>query len=116
MGYTKEFSESFNSSEEMYAFFRMVELETNQGFRNSDANITLTIHCMEMIETGDYETLTQSGDTWISGIPPDLGEKEIFNLGESPRSGGIHFFQPLIRHGSFSDRKEYLLVKFSFCV
>ena len=42
----------------MYAFFRMVELETNQGFRNSDANITLTIHCMEMIETGDYETLT----------------------------------------------------------
>ncbi|HAO14668.1 MAG TPA: hypothetical protein DDE71_03775 [Tenacibaculum sp.] len=58
MYYTKKFSESFNTSEEMYAFFRMVELETNQGFKNSDANITLKIHCMEMIETRDYETLT----------------------------------------------------------
>ena len=59
-------------------------------------------------------SIEQSGYTELSGIPPDLGEKQIFNLGESPRSGGIHFFQPLIWHGSFSDRKEYLLVKFCF--
>ena len=36
----------------------MVELETNQGFKNSDTNITLKIHCMKMITTRDYETLT----------------------------------------------------------
>ena len=35
----------------------------------------------------------QSGDTWISGIPPDLGEKHLLNLGESPRPGGINFVQ-----------------------
>ena len=42
------------------------------------------------------QTAYQPGNTELSGIPPDLGEKQIFNLGESPRSGGIHFFQPLI--------------------
>ena len=58
MYYTERFYESFDTPEEMYAFFRMVELETNQGFKNSDANITLKIHCMKMITTRDYETLT----------------------------------------------------------
>ena len=58
MYYTKRFSESFNTLEEMYAFFRMIELETNQGFKNSDANITLKIHCIKMIDTREYEKLT----------------------------------------------------------
>ena len=56
----------------------------------------------------------QYGYTELSGIPPDLGEKQIFNLGESPISGGIPFFQSLIWHGSLSDRKECLLENFCF--
>ena len=56
----------------------------------------------------------QSSNTELSGIPPDLGEKEIFNLGESPRSGGFNIFQPLIWHENFNDRKECLLWKIFF--
>ena len=59
-------------------------------------------------------SIKQSSNTELSGIPPDLGEKEIFNLGESPRSGGINIFQPLIWHENFNDTKECLLWKIFF--
>ena len=60
------------------------------------------------------QQIYQSSNTELSGIPPDLGEKEIFNLGESPRSGGINIFQPLIWHENFNDTKECLLWKIFF--
>ena len=39
------------------------------------------------------QDIKQSGDTELSGIPPDLGESDFSNLGDSPISGEPTFFK-----------------------